>query len=87
MDGGVGNDSLNGGDGYDTVLANGNSTETFANFSITKANGKITLADINGASDGSDWGTDTLTHVEEIQFWDGIYIVATNTFTPFDAVI
>jgi Ca2+-binding RTX toxin-like protein len=87
MAGYQGNDTLNGGDGYDTVFVNGDPSGAFANFSIAKVSGKIILTDLNGASDGIDWGTDTLIHVEAIQFTDGIYVVATNTFTPFDSVV
>ncbi len=80
-----GNDTLNGGQGYDTVLAR---TSTFSSFSIHKnADGSVTLTDINGASDGQDEGTDTLINVEAIEFNDGTYIIATNTFIPEDSII
>ena len=88
MEGGVGNDTLNGGAGYDTALANDLPISVFSNYSITKnPDGSITLTDINGDSDGKDYGTDHLSNMEEITFWDGIYVIATNTFTPFDSVI
>ena len=82
----TGNDTLGGGSGYDTVEASG----TVSEYSITKnADGSITLTDITPVDDESpyDWGTDTLINVEAIRFEDGIYIVATNTFTPFDFII
>jgi Ca2+-binding RTX toxin-like protein len=82
-----GNDWLNGGDGYDTALANDLPLNVFSSYSITKENGAIILTDINGDSDGEDYGRDTLINVEAISFWDGIYVIATGTFTPFDSVV
>ena len=83
LQGSRGNDTLNGNRGYDTVDA----IDTFGDFIITKnADGSIALTDIN-ASDEVDWGTDTFINVEAIRFADGVYVIATNTFTPFDSVI
>ena len=80
--GSVGNDTLDGGDGYDTASV-AVPDNFFSNFTITKnADGSVTLTD-NVSSEG----TDTLIDVEAIQFLDGTYIIATNTFIPEDSII
>ena len=86
LNGGSGNDTLNGGGGHDYAFAD-EPGSSFSGYSITKnADGSITLTDID-SSDDSDTGTDTLINVEAIAFFDGTYVVATNTFTSNDSII
>jgi Ca2+-binding RTX toxin-like protein len=86
----TGNDRIYGGPGYDTVDVT-DQGGSFSEYSITKnADGSVTLTDItpiDPEGDAFDYGTDTLISVEAILFEDGIYVVATNTFTPFDSII
>jgi Ca2+-binding RTX toxin-like protein len=74
LDGGTGNDQINGGDGSDTV----NVVGFFDEFAITAGpNGSTVLTDNVGSG-----GQDALVGVEFIDFFDGVYDVATNTFVP-----
>ena len=74
IDGGAGNDQIDGGGGIDTVSVGG----FFDEFAITAGpNGSTVVTDDNGFG-----GQDTLIGVERIDFFDGYYDVATNTFVP-----
>jgi hypothetical protein len=82
---------VDGGDGFDVAvvfpLLFGVSGFSFSDFKVTKnPDGTVTLTDLD-PSDGVDYGTDTLVNVEAIQFSDGAYVVATDTFTQGDSVI
>lgn len=77
--GGVGNDTftgnsanntINGGDGIDTVTYKGN----LANFSLKKGTGSLTLQDKTGTA-----GTDTLTNIEKLKFDDTTVNLAVQT--------
>jgi hypothetical protein len=61
LNGGAGNDSLDGGSGTDTAVYTGK----LANFVITKTTADVTVKDSTGAN-----GTDTVTHIEKLQFDD-----------------
>lgn len=58
----LGNDTIDGGAGIDSVLYNGHR----ADFTLTKTSNGFTLSDNTG-----NQGTDTLLNVERIQFADG----------------
>lgn len=87
-----GNDTLNGGDGYDVAVVSRLhlgpvGEDNFSDFKVTKnPDGTVTLTDLDPLG-GGDYGTDTLIDVEAIQFNDGAYVVATDTFTPDLSVI
>lgn len=66
---GVGNDSINGGGGIDTVVFGAAQT----NYSITSSNGNILVTDLVGTG-----GVDTLTSVERLQFADTSLAVDTS---------
>ena len=75
LDGGAGNDQINGGDGFDTVSADG----FFDELTITPGpKGSTILTDSGSGFNGQD----TLVGIERIDFFDGYYDVATNTFIP-----
>jgi uncharacterized delta-60 repeat protein len=57
----MGNDSINGGDGIDTVVA----SAKISNYSVSKTATGYTLLDKNGLD-----GTDTLVNIEAIKFTD-----------------
>ena len=92
---GAGNDTVDGGSDYDVVIvyplsgSGGGTGERYIDYQITKnPDGSITLTDLVTSGSGeSDTGTDTLINVEAIQFWDGAYIVATDTFISGEFVI
>jgi len=69
-----GNDNINGGDGTDTVVFDGNYTD----FNITSFGLNAVTVEWNGSS-GDDLGTDTLINIEKIEFNDRtIYLDGTN---------
>ena len=70
--GGAGDDAVDGGSGKDTASYNGSTSD----YTITDNNGVLTLKD-NNTSNGDD-GTDTLTNIERLQFWDGAQDLAVN---------
>jgi len=71
---GGGNDYLDGGADNDTAIASGN----YWNYSIVdNGDGSLDLTD-NVGNDGADY----LVNIETIQFADGTYDVASQTFTP-----
>jgi len=76
LDGGAGNDKIDGGAGTDTVSADG----FFDEFTITAGLTGSTILTGSGSSASS--GQDTLVGVERIEFFDGVYDVATHTFIP-----
>ena len=63
--GGAGDDAIDGGSGKDTASYNGNTSD----YTISNNNGVLTVKD-NNTANGDD-GTDTLTNIERLQFWDG----------------
>jgi hypothetical protein len=65
IQGSSGNDKLDGGKGDDTAIFTGN----LSDYQITYNGGSVTIADMNGATNGAN-GTDTLTNFEHIQFAD-----------------
>src|SRR5437016_1109321 len=70
--GGSGNDNIDGGNGIDTAIYRGN----FADYAISAkgtGNDKITVTDSVSGRDG----TDSLKHVEYLQFTDATYNVQT----------
>jgi Ca2+-binding RTX toxin-like protein len=70
LEGGAGNDSVNGGTGTDTVVFGGNK----ADYEVTTdKNGVTTVKDLV-PGDGDD-GTDTLTSVERLQFYDELVLL------------
>jgi hypothetical protein len=73
--GGHGDDNIDGGNGIDTAFYSGN----FADYTITTkgtGNDKITVSDSVSGRDG----TDSLKHVEYLQFADATYNVQTGAF-------
>ena len=58
----TGDDILDGGAGDDTAVFEG----AFTDYTVTEANGVLTVTDINSAN-GNE-GTDTLTNIEYLQF-------------------
>lgn len=63
LDGGVGNDTIDGGDGVNTAVFSGN----IADYEISFRNGVVRITDLTGTD-----GFDKLTQVEFLQFADGI---------------
>ena len=72
--GGAGNDTIDGGFGYDTVVAGGNYSE----FDITFVNDNYVRIHDTYSQNG-DQGTDRLSGIERITFFDGSYDVVTGT--------
>src|SRR6185503_19192869 len=65
LQGGAGNDLLDGGTGSDTAVYSG----PMSSYSIVTNGGTVTVVDLD-PSDGDD-GTDTLTNIETLRFGDG----------------
>ena len=61
LTGGAGNDILDGGDGSDTAVY----SSSASNFQLSLTNGQLRVQDNSGAE-----GTDTLSHIERLQFTD-----------------
>ncbi len=72
LDGGAGNDTLAGGAGNDTLVGGGGDdtavySGSFADYRVTTlADGRLSVADLRAAGDG----TDTLTGIRHLQFAD-----------------
>jgi Ca2+-binding RTX toxin-like protein len=73
IDGGSGNDFIDGGNGIDTATFSG----VYADYTIVDNVNSFIVTD----NVGSD-GIDTLLDVEQLEFSDGTYDLATATFTP-----
>lgn len=67
---GRGNNVVNGGAGTDTVLFTG----AMADYQITVTGGTVTVTDLR--TDTTAQGTNTLTHVERLQFTDQLHVLA-----------
>lgn len=75
LQGGLGNDFIDGGAGFDTAVY----LDVYANYSINTGNN--TIEDLDTVSHG-DEGEDDIYNIEYLQFADGTFDVATQTFTP-----
>jgi Ca2+-binding RTX toxin-like protein len=73
--GGRGDDTINGGSGTDRVILSGNRSD----YTVTLSGSTYTIEDTRpGVSDG----TDTVTNVENFQFADATFTIATLDATP-----
>ena len=71
MRGGSGDDTIDGGDGFDLAVYGG----ARIGYDVSEAGGVVTVDDTI-TSAGVDDGTDTLTNVEFLRFNDGTFAVA-----------
>lgn len=75
--GGAGIDVLNGGKGEDVAVFAG----SFDQYRVTEEGGRHFVKANSAWSDAPDLGHDKISDVEKLQFLDGIFDTATNTFT------
>jgi Ca2+-binding RTX toxin-like protein len=75
--GGAGNDTLDGGDGTNTAVYSGQRSDYAISYNAARQ--MLTIADQRA---GNPDGTDTLVHIQYVQFSDGTYPVASLQDSP-----
>jgi serralysin len=73
LQGGAGNDMINGGDGVDTAVFSGLRDR----YTIVTQDGRVTVTDISGVD-----GVDVLTHIEQLRFADQTVILESLASLP-----